>query len=69
MEAICKNCQYFETGDDMFVINTWGLYIRLKGENTNDRKKISFIRWGDYTCSDFKPREELNDLHSRTDNA
>gem|GEM_PF-5354467 len=51
----------------MFGINTWGLCIRLKGENTNDRKKITFIRWVDYTCSDFRPREKLNDSQSRTD--
>lgn len=67
MEAICKNCRYFETRDNMFGINTWGLCIRLKGENTNDRKKITFIRWVDYTCSDFRPREKLNDSQSRTD--
>ncbi|MGA2172559.1 MAG: hypothetical protein ABSG82_06035 [Sedimentisphaerales bacterium] len=69
MEAICKNCQYFETRDDTFVINAWGLCIRLKGENTDDRRKTSFVRWGDYTCSDFKPREDLSDLQIRTDNA
>jgi hypothetical protein len=67
MESICKNCQHFETKDDMFGINTWGLCIRFKGENTADRKKISFIRWVDHTCSDFKAREELSDLQSRTD--
>jgi hypothetical protein len=67
MEAICKNCQYFETRDNMFGINTWGLCIRFKGENTADRRKISFIRWVDYTCPDFKAREELNDSQSRRD--
>jgi hypothetical protein len=69
MDKVCRNCQYFETRDDMFGVNTWGLCIRFKGENTDDHKKTSFVRWGDYTCSDFKPREELGDLQSQTDKA
>jgi hypothetical protein len=67
MEEICKNCQYFESGGVMFVINIWGLCIRFEGENTDDRRKTSFVRWGDYTCPDFKPKED--DLQGQKDKA
>jgi hypothetical protein len=55
MKEICKNCQYFDSKDEMFGINTRGLCIRFK-DNAGELRKISFVRWVTDTCSDFKAK-------------
>ena len=59
MEEVCKNCEYFT---QMSIIPSkllWGDCRKpANGTGQTDEEKKGVFKWGDATCSDFKPKQQ-----------
>jgi hypothetical protein len=60
MEKVCKNCEYFEQGSTDISKYVWGDCRKAASSavKESDREFGSFT-WGDKTCGDFKPKQQL----------
>lgn len=60
MESVCINCKHFVKGSfDSISKHCWGDCLKPANgtEQTGDEIKGLF-KWGDGTCSDFKPKQQ-----------
>ena len=59
MEKLCKNCEYFVQRSVDSDIYLWGDCQKPTSgvEQIKGNRKAVF-KWGDTTCSDFKPKQE-----------
>ena len=71
MKQKCVECIYFEMRGIMSgSTNTnWGLCIKFTKKFIGSDKESPFFRWEDDTCSNFKAKKKLTDLHTRTTKA
>ena len=62
MEKVCRNCEYFVQRSFSLSTYLWGDCQKPASgmEQTNGNKKGVF-KWDDATCSDFKPKQEVED--------
>jgi len=60
MDKICKNCEYFEQGSTNISKYVWGNCKKAASSavTESNRERAAFM-WGDKTCSDFKPKQQL----------
>jgi hypothetical protein len=66
MKQNCGECKYFQLKGFVPGSPDWGLCIKFTKEVVVDSKESPFFRWEDDTCSNFKAKNKLSDLHSRT---
>ena len=66
MKQNCGYCIYFESKGIMPGSSNWGLCIKFTKKIMGSDKESPFFRWEDDTCSNFKTRKKLSDLHSRS---
>ena len=59
MKEVCQNCQYFVRMSPSPGLHLWGDCRKPASgtEQTNGDEKAVF-KWGQGTCSDFKPKQE-----------
>jgi hypothetical protein len=69
MKHNCGECIYFELKGFVSGSPNWGLCIKFTKKIVGSDKESPFFRWEDDTCSNFKTRKKLSDLHSRTTKA
>ena len=66
MKQNCRDCIYFEFKGIMPGSTNWGLCIKFAKKIMGSDKESPFFRWEDDTCSNFKAKKKLGDLHTRT---
>lgn len=66
MKQKCRDCRYFEPKDVISGSLNWGLCVKFTKEVIGSSRESPFFRWEDDTCSNFKARKKLSDLHTRT---
>jgi hypothetical protein len=60
MEKLCKNCKHFAQVSFGVSKHIWGDCMKSAGSiEGDDREDRGTFMWGDKTCSDYKPKEEL----------
>lgn len=60
-KKVCKNCEHFVQVSSDASTHIWGDCMKdaIAVDAVGEKKRNTFV-WADQTCSDFRPKQELD---------